>query len=90
VMPKAEVWVVHKRRVVLVQEQLGPPADVIVWSDGTMGGTYFSREAFLGSFPLPDSGWGEALVVAKDKARELGYVVGYADVATWEEGAERA
>jgi hypothetical protein len=73
--PKAEVWVVHKRRVVLVQEQLGPPADVIVWSDGTVGGTYFSRDAFLGSFPLPDDGWGEALVVAEARARELGYTV---------------
>lgn len=85
---KAEAWVIHKRRVVLVQEQLGPPSDVIIWSDGTVGGTYFSREAFLGSYPLPASGWGEVEAVATAKARELGYAVEYDETGHWEDASE--
>lgn len=69
-----DVWVMHKLRVVQVSELPGVPEAVIVASDGTVGGTIFPRECWLGPF----TSWDKAREVAEAKAKELGYQVEYA------------
>jgi hypothetical protein len=86
----AEVWVLHPSKQVLVTDLPGPPGEVITSSDGTIGGTYFPSDVFLGHFPLPIGGWGAAGEVAQRKAAELGYTVRYysmqeAQEATWDD-----
>jgi hypothetical protein len=71
----AEVWIIHKRRVVLVTDVPGVPVDAVVTTDGTIGGTCYPKDVFVGSYPLPAMGWGEARLVAGRKAIELGYAV---------------
>jgi hypothetical protein len=86
----AEVWVLHESKQVLVTDLPGPPGEVITSSDGTIGGTCFPGDVFLGYFPLPIGGWGDAGEVAKVKAAELGYTVRYSSMqeaqeATWDD-----
>jgi hypothetical protein len=75
---EAEVWIIMRRRVVLCTEGgLGVPADVIIASDGTIGGTFFPAKAYVGAWPLPAMGWGKAGEVAQQTAADLGYDVEY-------------
>ena len=73
--PTCEVWILHRERVVLLQESMGVPAAAVIASDGTIGGTYFDPDTYLGPWPLPCIGWGDAWDVAQAKAAELGYRV---------------
>jgi hypothetical protein len=73
--PQADVWLIHSRKVVLVTDTGGVPSAVITSSDGTIGGTFFPADAHVGSWELPMHGWGQAGIVAEQKARELGYAI---------------
>ena len=60
----AEVWIIHGHREVLVTDLPGPPID----STGRL-------VEFVGEYPLPEYGWGEAGAVAEARAKLLGYRV---------------
>jgi hypothetical protein len=78
--PQAEVWILHRSRQVLCQVAgLGVPVAAVQSSDGTVGGTYFRADDYLGPYPMPEGSWGEAGEVAKAKAAELGYGIEYFD-----------
>jgi hypothetical protein len=90
-MDEYEVWTLHKSRTVLCQVAgLGVPAAAVRSSDGTIGGTYFEKDDYLGPFQVAANDtdeWGEAGKIAKEKAEELGYKLEYFD-PRFEEGEE--
>lgn len=66
---RAEVWLVHRFAMVLVQPAgLGVPAGAIQSTDGTIGGTYFDKRDCCG-----EMGWEEGEAFAARRAGELGY-----------------
>ena len=56
---EAYVWVIESKRKVLLTDDPGPP----------IGGR------FIGAFPLPDLGWGEAHNVSDELAKKYGFEV---------------
>lgn len=87
-MSTAEVWVLAPSRTILVTTYPGPPQSICCIDANkakargyvAIGDISFSKEAYLGEFPLPEwGGWGKAGAVAQAKAKELGYTVEYAD-----------
>jgi hypothetical protein len=61
----AEVWILHSRREVVVTDLPGP-----LVGNGVLGDV-----VYVGRWPLPEYGWGEAETVAQDRAKALGYRV---------------
>lgn len=39
-----DIWIIHKRREILLTDAPGVPVDVVTKSDGTLGGTLFNRD----------------------------------------------
>lgn len=87
-MSTAEVWILHRDRVILVQlTGYGVPEAVVVSSDGTVGGTLYDASAYFGPFRLPDIGWGSAAVKARELANKFNYAVKYFDPEAYDESA---
>lgn len=72
-----EVWIIHKRRVVLLTTRRGVPVEVITHSDGTIGGTVFPANVHVGSFLFDEQERAEKVAIRT--ARRLGYSVEYED-----------
>lgn len=62
----AEVWIVHSRKEVLVQDVAAIPYSA-----------HRGDVEYVGTFKSPDIGWGMAQVIGKKKADELGYTMTY-------------
>ena len=88
---EAEVWVIPSRRVVLVTEHPGPPAEICGYVSEAAEAAHKSRgglptiseigfpsDCYFGAHPVGDPwGWGKAGAIAEANAQVLGYTVEY-------------
>jgi hypothetical protein len=87
---RAEIWISHLDRQVLLTDEPGVPTEVCGFVSeaardaavkrgyATVSEIGFPSDVHLGPFECPeDGGWGEAGEIAKAKARELGYELEY-------------
>lgn len=73
-----QVWVLHAKRTVLVSTVPAVPEDVVISSDGTLGGTVFDQQAQVAGGRL-ETGFGIFGDIAETMARHFGYEVVYED-----------
>ena len=76
-----DIWILRSERKVLLTDYPAPPLQLIVSSDGTLGGTYFDGEcqvAFLGEF-------GDAYRIAKIAADVRGFSVDIEEMESWDD-----
>jgi len=64
-----DIWILRRRRRVVVTDLPGPPCDLIVASNGTLGGTYFDGECWIAFVGLRE----DAIRVGKIAAEIRGF-----------------